>query len=322
MKSSKIVLSTLVVAMSIAACQSVDFKKTSSGIPYKLYSSKKGDSVRQGSIVKYWVMQKVKDSVVYSSYKNGRAEYFQVQPSTEKATYTNIRATVEELISRSKEGDSLYMVQATDSLIKENPQQALFKKGEQLITTIKIEKVYKTEEEARTDAIKEQAAGYEQSKKEGLAGFKKDTAAQASIQKDDKIIADYLNAHNIKAEKSEWGIYIERLSPGQGPKPNFGQYSNVHYVGKHLNGEVFDEGTMPVQIGVSQVVFGFMEGVSQLSKGEKARVYIPSALAYGEQGSPPKIQPNEVLIFELEVLDITDKDPAPQQQQPVQQPNQ
>lgn len=320
MKSSKLVLGILTVAVTITACQSVDFKKTSSGVPYKLFSSKKGDSVRQGSIVKYWVQQKIKDSIIYSSYKNKRAEYFQAQPPAEKATYSNIRGTVEELILKSKEGDSLYLTQSTDSLIKENPQQTAFKKGEQLITTIKIEKVYKNAEEANADYLKDQAAGYEENKKEGLAGFRKDTAAQASIQKDDKIITDYLNAHNIKAEKNEWGIYIERLSPGQGPKPKFGQFSTVHYVGKHLSGEVFDEGTMPVQVGVSQVVYGFMEGVSQLSKGEKARVYIPSALAYGAQGSAPKIQPNEVLIFELEVLDITDKEPATQQQ-PVQQPN-
>jgi len=320
MKSSKIVFGILAVAMSIAACQSVDFKKTSSGVPYKVFSSKKGDSARPGSIVKYWVLQKVKDSIIYSSYKNKRAEYFQAQAVTEKAPYTNIRATVEELILKSKEGDSLYLVQATDSLIKENPQQTMFKKGEQLVTTIKIERVYKSPEEANADYLKEQASGYAENKKEGLANLKKDTAAQASIQKDDKIISDYLSSHNIKAEKSEWGIYIERLAPGQGPKPNFGQFSNVHYIGKHLSGEVFDQGTMPVQIGVSQVVLGFMEGVSQLSKGEKARVYIPSALAYGSQGSPPTIQPNEPLIFELEVLDITDKEPA-SQQQPGQQPN-
>jgi FKBP-type peptidyl-prolyl cis-trans isomerase len=267
MKSSKIVLSILAVAMGFAGCQSVDFRKTSSGVPYKIFSSKKGDSVHQGSIVKYWVMQKVKDSVIYSSYKNKRAEYFQVQPTAEKATYTNIRATVEELILKSKEGDSLYLVQATDSLMKENPQQTLFKKGEQLVTTIKIERVYKNNDEASADYLKEQASGYAENKKQGLASFKKDTAAQLSIQKDDKVISDYLTAHNIRAEKNEWGIYIERLTPGQGPQPNFGQYSNVNYIGKHLSGEVFDQGTMPVQIGVSQVVFGFMEGVSQLNKG-------------------------------------------------------
>jgi hypothetical protein len=43
-------------------------------------------------------------------------------------------------------------------------------------------------------------------------------------------------------------------------------------------------------------------------------------LGYGPQGSPPKIQPNEVLVFELQVMDITDTAPVQQQQQPVQQP--
>jgi hypothetical protein len=62
-----------------------------------------------------------------------------------------------------------------------------------------------------------------------------------------------------------------------------------------------------------------MEGVSQLSKGEKARIYIPSILAYGKHGSPPKIQPDSILVFEVEVLDITDKQPAPQQQPQQQQ---
>lgn len=319
MKSSKIVSGVLVVAVIFAACQSVDFKKTSSGIPYKVFSSKKGDSVRTGTIVKYWVTQKVKDSVLYSSYKNKRPEYFQAQPVAEKATYTNIRITVEELILKSKEGDSLYLVQATDSLIKENPQQTLFKKGEQLVTTIKIEKVYKTPEEANADYLKDQAGMYEQNEKDMLASIKKDTAAQASIQKDSKIIEDYLKTHNIQAEKTEWGLYIERLTPGQGVKPKFGQFANVKYKGLNLSGQVFDEGVYPVQIGFAQVVPGFAQGVNMLSKGEKARVYIPSALAYGSQGSPPKIQPNEVLIFELELLDISDK--QPEQQQPGQDPN-
>jgi FKBP-type peptidyl-prolyl cis-trans isomerase FkpA len=320
MKSSKIVLGSLTVAMIFAACQSVDFKKTKAGIPYKLFSSNKGDSVRQGSIVKYWVMQKVKDSVLYSSYDKKRPEYFQVQPITEPATYTNIRVSVEELISKSKEGDSLYLVQATDSMMKENPQQTLFKKGDQLITTIKIEKVYKNADEANADYMKEQASSYEQSEKDMLATIKKDTALQASVQKDSKVIEDYLKSHNIQAEKSEWGFYMERLAPGEGPKPKFGQFSNVKYKGMNLSGEVFDEGVYPVQIGMAQVVPGFAQGVNQLSKGGKARVYIPSALGYGPQGSPPKIQPNEILVFDLEALDISDKAPA-SEQQPGQQPN-
>jgi FKBP-type peptidyl-prolyl cis-trans isomerase FkpA len=319
MKSSKIVFSLLALAISFAACQNVEFKKSSAGIPYKIFSSKKGDSVHTGSIVKYQVIQKVKDSVMYSSYAQKRPEYFMVKPSAEKPNYSNIKATVEELISKTKEGDSIYLTQVTDSLVKQNPDQTMFKKGQLLITTIKVEKVYKNEEEANADYLKQQAIGYEENKKQGLVNFKKDTAAQSSIQRDDKVIEDYLKAHNIQAEKNEWGIFVERLAPGQGAKPKFGQYSNVNYKGMHLSGEVFDQGTMPVQIGVSQVVFGFMEGVSQLSKGEKTRIYIPSVLGYGPSGNPPKIQPNENLIFELEVLDISDKAPAPQQL-PMPQP--
>lgn len=317
MRSSNIVF-ILVMATSIVACQNVDFKKSGAGVPYKIFSSKKGDSVRTGSIVKYQVIQKIKDSIFYSSYERKKPEYFQVKPASEKPAYSNIKATVEEIISKAREGDSIYLVQATDSLIKENPQQTMFKKGQQLITTVRIEKVYKTEDEANADYLKEQAAAYEENKKQGLANFKKDTAAQASIQRDDKIVEDYLKAHNIQAQKNEWGIYIERLTPAQGPKPKFGQFSNLKYKGMHLSGEVFDQNIMPVQIGISQVVFGFMEGASQLGKGEKARIYIPSLLAYGQQGSPPKIKPNENLIFELEVLEVSDK--QPEQQQPVQQP--
>jgi len=320
MKSSKVVLCILALATVFTACQSVDFKKSSAGVPYKIFSSEKGDSARAGSIVKYQVIQKIKDSILYSSYDRKRPEYFQMRPAAEKATYSNIKATVEEIISKAKEGDSIYLVQTTDSLIKDNPQQTMFKKGQQLVTTIRIQKVYKNEAEANADYMKEQAAGYEENKKQGLANFKKDTATQAAIQRDDKVIEDYLKAHNIQAEKNEWGIFIERLAPGQGPKPKFGQYSNVKYKGMNLSGEVFDQNVMPVQVGMSQVVYGFMEGVSQLSKGEKARVYIPSMLGYGPQGSPPKIQPNQILVFELEVLDITDTAPAPQQPA-VQQPS-
>jgi FKBP-type peptidyl-prolyl cis-trans isomerase len=322
MKFSKLPFGILSLAVLFAACQNVEFKKTAAGIPYKIFSSKKGDSVKMGSIVKYEVIQKVKDSVYYSSYKMGQPVYTQLQPTTEKLDYFNTKANAEQLLTKTKTGDSIYLVQSTDSLVKKFPER--YKPGQQLITTLKVVAVYKNEEEANAAYIQDQAAGYAKNKSEGLESFKKDTAAQASIQRDDKIIEDYLTAHNIKAEKNDWGIYIERLTPGQGPKPKFGQFSNVNYKGMHLTGGVFDQGNMPVQIGMSQVVFGFMEGVSQLSKGEKARVYIPSILAYGPQGSAPKIQPNEVLVFELEVLDITDKQPAQQtmpQQQPGQQPN-
>lgn len=316
MKFVRIALGVSLLAILFSSCQSVDFKKTTAGIPYKLFPSKNGDSVKLGSIVKYEVVQKIKDSLLYSSYQQKRPEYFQDQAvnlNQQKLQYTDIKGNVEEILRKAKEGDSIYIVQATDSLIKQNPQ-ITFKKGDQLITTIKVEKVYKNNEEASADMMKEQGAMYEENKTKGHEQFLKDTAAQSSIQKDDKVIEDYLKAHNIQAEKDQWGIYFEHLTPGQGPKAKFGQFANVKYKGMLLNGQVFDQGVYPVQIGMAQVVFGFMEAASQLSKGEKIRAYIPSLLGYGPQGSPPKIQPNSILVFEMENLDITDKQPMPQQQ--------
>jgi FKBP-type peptidyl-prolyl cis-trans isomerase FklB len=49
---------------------------------------------------------------------------------------------------------------------------------------------------------------------------------------------------------------------------------------------------------------GFEEGVKQIAKGGKAKIYIPSMLGYGMQGAPPKIKPYEHLLFEVETLDI------------------
>jgi FKBP-type peptidyl-prolyl cis-trans isomerase len=131
---------------------------------------------------------------------------------------------------------------------------------------------------------------------------------------DNKLIEDYLTSHHIQAQKTDWGVYIQVKDPGQGEKPTIGKYVNVRYSGKHMNGEVFDSGVFPLQIGTGAVVKGFEEGIKQLGTGGKATVYIPSMLAYGANGRDPKVKPNEVLIFDLELLQVSDKpiQPAPQ----------
>jgi FKBP-type peptidyl-prolyl cis-trans isomerase len=68
---------------------------------------------------------------------------------------------------------------------------------------------------------------------------------------------------------------------------------------------------LPLQIGGGGTIPGFEDGVKQLSKGAKANLYIPSVVAYGAQGRPPVIQPNQNLVFEIEVVDVTDNRPAP-----------
>ena len=321
MKFLKIASGALAVTLFLYACQSVDFKKTSAGVPYKIFSSNKGDSVRPGTVVKYNVIQKLKDSVVYSSYALKQPIYFEVNTAAQKPAYADAKSNVEEIIAKAKTGDSIYLVQSTDSLAKQN---TAIKKGEQLTTTVRIVEVYKTRDEANNAIYKDQIptaeeiANADKMLKQNFTKFLKDSATQASLQKDDKVIEDYLKLHNINARKTEFGIYVQDITPGQGPKPHYKQFANVKYTGMDLNGQSFDSGVYPMQIGTSQVVPGFMFGITELQKGGKSKVYIPSALGYGAQGSAPKIKPNQILVFELELLDVSDL-PAkqPQQQTPT-----
>ncbi|OQS05900.1 FKBP-type peptidyl-prolyl cis-trans isomerase [Thraustotheca clavata] len=91
--------------------------------------------------------------------------------------------------------------------------------------------------------------------------------------------------------------------------PSKGDTLAVHYEGKLTNGKVFDSsrarGTpFEFRVGVGHVIKGWDEGMILMSKGERARLYIPSEKAYGRQGAPPVIPPNADLIFDVELIQI------------------
>jgi FKBP-type peptidyl-prolyl cis-trans isomerase FklB len=92
-----------------------------------------------------------------------------------------------------------------------------------------------------------------------------------------------------------------------GASPKATDMVRVHYTGRFLNGNVFDssvERGMPAEFPLNQVVKGWTEALQLMKVGEKYIVYLPPNLAYGERGRPPKIGPNEALVFEIELLDI------------------
>ena len=81
----------------------------------------------------------------------------------------------------------------------------------------------------------------------------------------------------------------------------------MHYEGKLLNGEVFDSSVrrgQPATFPLNQVIPGWTEGLQRMKVGDKWQFFIPSNLAYGENGRPPVIGPNEVLTFEVELLEV------------------
>ena len=320
MNQSKFPIILAAALLLMASCNNVDFRKTSAGVPYKVFSTGKGDTIGNDYFVKYEVIHtlkdKNKDSVLFSSYIAKRGQYVQIQPLTGPVNYMDISTNILEMLRGRKKGDSLYITQSVDSLIRQNPEAATqgpFRKGQEIVTTVRIAEMWKTREEALAFFNKEAAASAEENEKKAMEDFKKDTAAQNQLKIDNKQIEDYLTTKNIPTQKTEMGVYIQVQNPGTGPKPSFGKWVTVKYRGTHFDGSVFDEGTYPYQIGgQNRPIPGFDNGVKQLGKGGSAKIIVPSTLGYGPGGSGPKIQPNENLVFDIEIVDISDDQPRPQ----------
>lgn len=302
----KQVLSFALLAVLFAACSSTDYKKTKSGAPYKIFGSSKGEKIDTGDIVKFHITQKIKDSVFSTTY----GQFPRYEKVEQVPAGYDVRSVVMDVLLNARKGDSIYITLSMDTFIKRDPtilQNTPFKKGDQLITTIRVLDVFKTPEAAQKDV-----------EKESRAAFEKDPKVQAQKTKDQQQIEEYLKANNIQAQKTEWGTYIQILNPGQGAKVEPGKFAMVRYSGMDLSGKVFDSNNkpgaalLPVQVGAGGVIMGFEDAVRQLAKGGKAKAFIPSVLGYGEMGSPPAIQPNQNLIFEIEVVDITNMPPQSQ----------
>jgi peptidylprolyl isomerase len=106
-------------------------------------------------------------------------------------------------------------------------------------------------------------------------------------------------------------LKAETLIAGSGDAIKTGQQATVNYVGVLFkNGKEFDtswgKGKQPFQfaLGSGQVIPGWDQGVLGMKVGERRRLTIPADLAYGAQGSPPKIGPNEPLIFDIDLKKI------------------
>lgn len=104
---------------------------------------------------------------------------------------------------------------------------------------------------------------------------------------------------------------VETISPGNGASPKRGQTVTVHYTGWLPDGTKFDSSVdrnepFSFALGTGQVIQGWDQGVAGMRVGDKARLTIPPELAYGARGYPGAIPPNATLIFEVELLSISD----------------
>jgi FKBP-type peptidyl-prolyl cis-trans isomerase len=127
----------------------------------------------------------------------------------------------------------------------------------------------------------------------------------AAKQQGKQFLAD--NAKQEGVQVLEGGVQYRVIQAGDGKSPALTDTVKVHYTGKLINGQMFDSSVQrgePAVFRVGQVIKGWQMALQEMKVGAKWMLYIPSELAYGEKGSPGAIGPNQVLIFEVELLEI------------------
>jgi len=128
-----------------------------------------------------------------------------------------------------------------------------------------------------------------------------------------KSIKDYVAKHK-DAKTTKSGLVYRMIKEGTGKMPVATDKVEVHYHGTLTNGEVFDSSVdrgKKISFPLNRVIKGWTEGLQLVKEGGKIELVIPSDLAYGDQGAPPKIPGGATLIFQVELFKINPEPAAP-----------
>lgn len=182
--------------------------------------------------------------------------------------------------------------------IKDDVDIEVVKKG--LGDAYKGEKVLMTDAEAQEISVEFRT----------VLQKKREEQQKISATENIKIGEEFLAKNKAVAgvKVTDSGLQYQVITEGKGAKPKVNDQVKVHYTGTLINGTKFDSSVdrgQPATFPLNGVIAGWTEALQLMPVGSKYKLFIPGALAYGEQGQPQGgIGPNEVLIFEVELLEI------------------
>lgn len=136
--------------------------------------------------------------------------------------------------------------------------------------------------------------------------------AQENLRKAEQFLVS--NQQQEGVQTTESGLQYQIVEQGTGATPEVSDTVSVHYTGTLLNGDEFDSSYSrgePTTFRVEQVIEGWKEALQMMKEGAEWKLYIPPELAYGESGAPPAIGPNEVLIFDVKLLEVRQDEQTP-----------
>lgn len=293
------------------AYTSKSFKKTATGLEYRMIAKGKGPRPQEGEIMLLHMSYKTAKKVLLNTEDQGMP--IAMPYNKDKLAQDG---GVMEAVSMLQKGDTLLCKLDATKLFGENwphvAQQHNLKQDSQCLLRLHLQDIMTKEEHQKWE--KEQIAMLEQKHQE-------ETAKQ--LQEDIKIISNHLTEQQITAQTTPSGLHYVIDTPGQGAHPKQGDTVKVNYTGQLLSGKVFDTSVesaakehgvhnpqrpyepIAFKLGVGQVIQGWDEGICLLKQGGKGRLFIPSTLAYGSQDVGGGLIPaNSVLVFEVELVEI------------------
>lgn len=290
----KFLVSLIVVGLLITSCKPSE-TMTPSGYKYTLVTQGSGETAKVDEYVFFTAKVTSDSGKVLNEIKEGPdMPFLQIPKEFAKGKEAN---PILEMIAKAKVGDVYQLIMPMDSFPQASPEMAKFK---HIVYDVTVKKILNEE-------------GYKKYMEEKQAEMQAKVAANMeklpAIEELAKTtLADY-NAGKLETKSTPSGLKYYIVKEGEGALAANGQTVSVNYYGTLMDGTKFDDSfsrgrTFEFGLGAGQVIKGWDEGLAQLNKGAKAFLFIPSALGYGDAGSPPAIPAKADLMFYVELEDI------------------
>ena len=287
MRKNFFLLSALFLMLSVlTGCSNAPkgYQATDNGLYYRLFTNNGGENPQIGDLLELTMSCSVNDTVVILPLTKN------IIPMAEPSFWSDFV----EGFSMMHKGDSASFIVDIDSsfvnLFGYNTLPPQFSSTDIMRFEVRLDDFY-PESEFRFRMIENIKKNY-----------------PAETEKATSELNAYLEKNGVVAQPTSTGLYYVKTQDGTGEKPSKGSTVKAHYTGYLLDGTVFDtsiERGEPIEfvLGVGQVIPGWDEGIALMSKGEKAVLYIPYYLAYGDRDLGV-IPPFSNLVFEVELIDF------------------
>ncbi len=299
----RLVSATLILASLVLLVACKKETTTEHGYRFIHHVNKGGTKAVPGDMVRMHFYTYLGDSLMMSSRMRDEKPYEMKLPSTEELTrYGDKFPAPLDALFLMAAGDSATVFEPLDSMVQLSLPEGL-RGNKEAKHSIMLVDILSKEEVAQMEAE-------EQAKQAEIMA--KAQAAQAAFPTIQAKVTDMAKQYRSGAlaaqlKSTPTGLKMLMVEAGAGEKLQTGETAQIQYYGCLTNGKVFDNSfergqPLPVAVNAGQMIPGFDEGVGLLKHGDKAYLFIPSKLGYGEQGAGENIPPNAELIFYVEVL--------------------